>query len=351
MMTDVIFTILSGASGDIGKITLNRPQALNALTLPMCVAIHQQLRQWAHLQSIKAVIITGAGERAFCAGGDVRAVYELCVKAQRYEEAMNFFREEYAMNQAIFNFPKPYIAFLDGVTMGGGVGVSIHGSHALASERLTWAMPETRIGFFPDVGVGYHLAKLRGHAGDYLALTGERVLAGDVYQLGLVKAVIPSERWIELESALVKTPFNSTDFNAVTEIIMRFHQQPAENLNVLGQHYRQINQYFSGSSVEAMIAELAQSGDSWCQATGNTLSVQSPLSVKITHEHLRHCRHFDFQQVMAENAVLAQHFIHDHDFFEGVRAAVIDKDRRPRWRPGTLAEVAPAIVRQYFLPG
>ena len=347
-MTDVIFRIIPGAGGDVGKIILNRPQSLNALNLQMCIAIHQQLTQWQEQRSIKAVIITGAGDRAFCAGGDVRAVYELCAKQGRYDEAMVFFQQEYAMNQAIFQFSKPYVSFLDGITMGGGVGLSIHGSHSVATERLMWAMPETRIGFFPDVGTGYHLTRLSGHTGNYLALTGERALAGDVFESGLVTAVIPSSSLDELEKTLINTVFNSDDFTAVTQIINGFHHEPAAHLYTFRDHSPQINEHFSKNSIEEILSELTQSNDPWCKSTAAILAAQSPFSLKITHAHLQHCEYLNFPAVMAENSRLAKHLIRGHDFMEGVRAAVIDRDRHPHWLPANLAEITDAMVQHCF---
>lgn len=346
-MKEVVFEILPGVGGNIGKIILNRPKNLNALNFQMCENIFRQLTQWEKEKSIKAVIISSAGGRAFCAGGDVRALYET-VKQGHYEEAMGFFIQEYAMNQAIFDFQKPYIAFLDGVTMGGGVGVSIHGSHSIATERLVWAMPETRIGFFPDVGVCYHLSRLPDNIGDYLALTGEQILANDAYHLGLVTSVIPSVRLEELENKIIKTPFSSTDFDVVTHIIKNFHQTPNESLNTHKIHFEKIKKYFSRHQVEDILSGLISEEDDWCQATAKTLAAQSPLSLKITHTHLRHCSDFSFSQVMAENKHLVQKFIHDHDFIEGIRALLIDKDRTPHWQPPTLSEVTCDAIKLFF---
>ncbi len=345
---DVIFRVIPGAGGDVGKIILNRPQSLNALNLQMCTAIHQQLTLWQEQRPIKAVIITGAGDRAFCAGGDVRAVYDLCARQGRYDEAMVFFQQEYAMNQAIFQFSKPYVSFLDGITMGGGVGLSIHGSHSVATERLIWAMPETRIGFFPDVGTGYHFTRLSAHTGNYLALTGERALAGDVFESGLVTAVITSSDLDKLEKTLINTAFNSDDFTAVTQIINGFHQKPAAHLHTFRDYSAQINAHFSGNSIEEIMNGLSQSNDPWCKSTAAVLAAQSPFSLKITHAHLQHCEYLNFPDVMAENSRLVRHLIRGHDFMEGVRAAVIDRDRHPHWLPANLAEITDAMVQHCF---
>ena len=215
---EVIFQIIPGVGGDIGKISLNRPQALNALNLSMCSAIHQQLQLWLIDPGIKAVMITGEGERAFCAGGDIRNLYE-AIKNGCYEPALEFFQVEYAMNQALFEFPKPYIAFLHGVTMGGGVGISIHGSHTLTDDHLVWAMPETGIGFFPDVGVCYYLARMPHHIGYYLALTGEAINAQETYQLGITDAIIPKRLWPEVEKRLAETVFEGSGLETVSNIL------------------------------------------------------------------------------------------------------------------------------------
>ena len=184
--------------------------------------------------------------------------------------------------------------------------------------------------------------------GNYLALTGERVKAADLYQFGLVKAIIASDRLSDLENALITTPFSDNDFNAVTGIITKFHQQPDENLSSLQVNINKIKQYFANYPVEEIIDNLTAVEDEWCQTTAKTLAAQSPLSLKITLEHLRHCAHFNFEQTMEENSRLTTHFLRDHDFIEGVRAAVIDKDHHPQWRPSTLTEVTPAMIQKYF---
>ncbi len=346
--TEILLKIIPGIGGDLGEIVLNRPHALNALTQSMCATIHQHLTAWSQQDSIKAVVISSVEGRAFCAGGDVSAVYKFCAKSQDFAQAFQFFQTEYAMNQALFSFPKPYIAFLDGITMGGGVGVSIHGSHNIGTEELVWAMPETRIGFFPDVGVGYHLTKLPKNTDKFLALTGERIVAADAYQLGLLQAVVPSKRLPELKQALITTPFRNNDFDAVSKIVEQFHQQPKEDSLQLKPHYMEIMQHFNFSSVEQIIESLNAAGTPWTLETVKTLMAQSPTSLKITLRHLQHCAEYSFEEVMAENFNLAHKFLQSHDFIEGVRAAVIDKDRNPQWRPASLSEVTPQIVQQFF---
>jgi enoyl-CoA hydratase/carnithine racemase len=345
--TEVIFEVLPGADRAVGKIVLNRPESLNALTMEMCQAIHRQLLAWDQSPAIKAVMIVGSGDRAFCAGGDIRAIYEWCLSG-RQAQALDFFRQEYAMNRVIFDFRKPYIAFLEGIVMGGGVGLSLHGSHTVIGPQLRWAMPEARIGFFPDVGVGYRLARIPEHVGDYLALTGESITATDLFRLGLGTALIPPSHWSALEERLLKTRFVGSGFETVSHILEEFHQDFTQSDTLLSQHAFQIKEYFSRSTVAQIFAELQRSSDPWCQATAKLMASLSPLSLAVTACHLGHCRYLNFEKVMAENLILCEHFLHAPDFLEGIRAAVIDKDRRPHWRPATLAEASSSLVDHYF---
>ncbi len=345
-MSDIFFKELCGENGDIGKIILNRPQKLNALNLDMCKSINQQLQIWSQKKSIKAVIISGEGERAFCAGGDVLSLYEHC-RQQQFDQVDEFFKEEYTMNQTIFEFNKPYLAFLDGMTFGGGVGLSIHGSFPLATDRLVWAMPETAIGFFPDVGVCYHLSQFPRHIGNYLALTGEKLNAESAYILGIVKAIIPHICLIELEKLLLETPFSGNDFNKVKQLIGQFHQPNTEFYHV--PHIKLIEKIFSGESVDEIVYRCSLEQAQWSRQLMIKLKNLSPLSLKITLKHLRHCRNYDFKQVMAENLILAQHFIRDHNFIEGIRAALVDKDRQPQWRPNSIENIHLDLVQSFFL--
>src|SRR3954467_8553366 len=194
--------IICETSGAAGLITLNRPQALNALTLDMVRAMRRALDAWADDPHVTRVVVTGAGERAFCAGGDIRHLYELG-KAGRRDEALGFWREEYALNVRIKRYPKPYVALIDGLVMGGGVGVSLHGSHRIAGDRSGFAMPEVGIGFFPDVGATYALPRLPGRMGFYLALTGERARAADALAFGLATHAVPSAALAEVRAALI----------------------------------------------------------------------------------------------------------------------------------------------------
>jgi enoyl-CoA hydratase len=221
--TEVLFDEYEGKDGNLGIITLNRPEVLNSLNHDMIEAMHKQLIQWATAAHIKAVIIKAVPGRAFCAGGDIRLTYDRCKKHD--PAAAEFFQDEYQLNRCIFHFPKPYIALLDGITMGGGVGISIHGSHRVATEKLLFSMPETGIGFFPDVGGTYFLPRLPGNTGIYLGLTGARIHSDDCVALGLTQHKVASEQLSQLIAALAQQSFGANANEAVTQVIQQFQME------------------------------------------------------------------------------------------------------------------------------
>ena len=338
---DIIFSI----TGSVGNILLNRPKALNSLTTDMCKAVHDQLKQWQADDRIKAVIIRGAGDRAFCAGGDVRQLY-YNGKA-RLDESIEFFHHEYRMNAAIFHFNKPYISLWDGITMGGGAGVSVHGSHRVATERLLFAMPETGIGFFPDVGAGFFLTRCPGKIGYYLGLTGDRIGAADALQWGLATHVISSEEQDNLVDAFTNADLSKDAFAAVSHVIDGFTQktEPAH----LSDHQQSITDCFSGASVEEVMLRLEENNSEWSLSVINALQLKSPTSLKVTFEQLSRAQHMEFDDIMNMEFNIARQFLNTPDFFEGVRAAVIDKDQSPQWQPNQLASVTKKTVQPYFL--
>ncbi len=255
---EILFSEIPGNGGDVGQILLNRPKALNALSKDMCVQIFEQLKCWESANNIKAVIVKGAGDRAFCAGGDIKKLYDN--REASVEQKAQFFWHEYRMNSAIFHFEKPYIAFLNGITMGGGAGVSIHGSHRVASEKLLFAMPETAIGFYPDIGASHFLSHCPGKTGLFLALTGHRIEAAEALALGLATQVIASTDLENLENKLIDTKFSGEDHNVVTEIIESFISNHSDSI-ALNQYRKQIDNYFAKDSVESIIQSLKNAND------------------------------------------------------------------------------------------
>jgi enoyl-CoA hydratase len=338
--------ILFERRGAAGLVTLNRPQALNAVSLAMVRALTQQLAQWEDDPAITRVIVTASGGRAFSAGGDLRALYD-SGKAGRYDDALEYFREEYALNARIKRYRKPYVALIDGIVMGGGVGVSVHGSHRVAGDKFTFAMPEVSIGFFPDVGGTWFLPRLPGELGTYCALTGERLNAADGVEAGIATHRIASSRFPDLVDALC---------GAVSvDAILGAFEQPAGGAAVVAQQAA-IDRLFIGAEVEHILAVLdAEAGRNgahaaFAAATAALMRTKSPTSLKLVLEQMRRGATLDFAECMRTEFRIVSRVVRGHDFYEGIRALLIDKDQAPRWRPSALADVAAADVERYFAP-
>ncbi len=345
-----------GHDGGVATVTLNRPQALNAFTLGMYRRFDPMLRGWADDPLIHAVLIRGAGERAFCAGGDIRAIYE-AGRGISGDPALtsSFFREEYELIRQIHRFPKPYLAIIDGITMGGGAGVSVNGAYRIATERTMLAMPETGIGLFPDVGATRFLNLCPGHIGRYLALTGARLGPADALYCGVATHFVPRQRVAALVEALGRMAWRAGEESAqIEEALAAFASDPGEP--PLASRRAAIDRCFAGDTVEAVLDALAReataggSDGEWAGETRAGLLGKSPTSLRITLRQLIVGRGYDIEAALALEYRLTQHVMQGHDFYEGVRAALVDKDQRPRWRPATLAEVGEAMVESYFAP-
>jgi enoyl-CoA hydratase/carnithine racemase len=338
--------ILFERRGAAGLITLNRPAALNAVTRAMVLALHAQLDAWADDPAITRVVIQAAGERAFSAGGDIRHLYDLGIAGNR-DEMLQFWRDEYPLNAAIKNYRKPYVALIDGIVMGGGVGVSVHGSHRVAGDRYSFAMPEVGIGFFPDVGATWFLPRLPGELGTYCALTGERFGPADAVGAGLATHRIPSARFAALLDGLAGT--------VSVDAVLSAFSEPAGEGPILARRAA-IDRLFAGDRVEALLAAIereaaAASADAvWAGRTAATMRAKSPLSLKLALAQLRRGGAWDFATCMRAEFRIVSRIVEGHDFYEGVRAVIVDKDNAPRWRPASLAEVSEAEVERHFAP-
>ena len=354
--------ILFDQQGPLGIITLNRPNALNALNLPMIRAMMPQMTAWAGDDSIKAVVIRGAGDKAFCAGGDVKSVYYDGLAAKNGESdgalTRDFFREEYQLNQAIYKFPKPYIALIDGITMGGGVGLSVHGSHRIATEKTMLAMPETAIGLFPDVGATYALARCPGEMGVYLALTGDRLGAADALYGRLATHHVPSDKIAGLVADLKDARWDDAPKGherSFADAIIERHATTPHPGKLAGLQDA-IDQAFGAASVEEIIMALTTmtGGDGlqaeWARETLITMGKRSPTSMKIAFEQLQRGTAMDLESCLVMEYRMTQACMAGHDFYEGIRAVLIDKDHNPSWVPEMLSEVGPAMVEQHFAP-
>lgn len=333
--------VLFERRGRLGCVTLNRPRALNSLTLAMAAAMDEQLRAWAGDDAVAAVAVTGAGEKAFCAGGDIRALYD-AGKTPGDSLTRDFYRVEYRLDRLIKRYPKPYVAVIDGVAMGGGVGISVHGSHRIATERALFAMPETGIGLFPDVGGSYFLPRLPGRLGFYLALTGARLRAADCLYAGIATHHVPAERLTELENVLAEAG------DEVDRVLGEFHG--ATGPAPLAERQAEIDRLFAGDSVEAITAALEAEGTDWASSVRNTMAAKAPLSQKATFRQLATGAGLEFEDCMVMEYRMSQAAMAAPDFYEGVRAAVLDKDQKPAWTPARLQDVTDAMVDAWFAP-
>lgn len=346
MSTSDANEILVETSGTLGRIILNRPRALNALTLTMVRMIDAALDDFERDPSISVVFVEGAGERGLCAGGDIRMLYESGKAAT--DAAATFWREEYRLNSRIARFPKPYVSLLDGITMGGGVGISAHGSHRIATDRLRLAMPETGIGFFPDVGASFLLSRSPGESGTYLGLTGNIIGPADAIHAGLADAMVPFADIDMLRQALSDLPVGA-DAKAVSTIIATLAQTPAQGTMAVQQSL--IDRAFAFDTAEEIIDALAQEASAFAAETQAVLLTRSPSSLKIALQMLRLARGSEsLEDCLNREFAGSVAILGIADFYEGIRAAVIDKDRNPRWNPATLAEVKEVDLAPFFAP-
>ncbi len=333
--------VICEKQGTAGVITLNRPRALNALTLAMVRQMRRALDAWAKDPQVTRVIVEGSGEKAFCAGGDIRRLTEL-LRAGERDEALAFWREEYQLNILIKRYPKPYISLIDGIVMGGGVGVSLHGSHRVAGERYLFAMPEVGIGFFPDVGATYALPRLPGQTGMYLALTGERVKQADALALGLATHAVASTGMESLRLALIEgAPLEEALAQASV------HPKPAP----LDAERSVIDSCFGAESVSAVLQRLdeaADKGSEFAAKTAASMRTKSPTSMSIAFEQVRRGASLDIEEAMRTEFRIVSRIGEGKDFFEGVRAVLIDKDNQPRWEPASLDAVTQEAIDRYF---
>lgn len=340
--------VLVRSAGGVGRITLTRPSALHALNTPMCEAILEAVNAWRNDPSIHIIWIDHQeGTRGFCAGGDIRMLAES--GAGDASEAREFFRTEYRMNAALQSFPKPIIAILDGVTMGGGVGLSVHGSHRIATERTVFAMPETGIGLFPDVGGGWFLPRLEGEVGTWLALTGARLKGADVAACGVATHYLPSELVPALGKQLEAADF-SIDARGMLDEILRslVHAVPAPSY---GAHLETLNRCFGKDSAEEILACLEKDSSDWAKGEAATIRSKSPETVKVSLRQLREGATLTrFEDNMRMEFRIGWRKVQSRDFQEGVRAVIIDKDNAPVWSPARVEDVSGADVARYFEP-
>ncbi|HEY1246278.1 MAG TPA: enoyl-CoA hydratase/isomerase family protein [Hyphomicrobiaceae bacterium] len=334
--------VTAAMEGAAGVIALDRPQALNALTAAMRATIGTAFAGWARDPQVYAAVIVSLTDRAFCAGGDVREMVE-CGR-RSLAEARRLLAAEYSLNWQLDCFIKPTVALIDGVVMGSGVGVTLYGTHRVAGERYRFAMPETGIGLFPDDGVSWIFARLPDEVGMYLALTGRAVGRADAYRLGLVTHCLQAAQFAQVRAALA-------DADPVDQVLDARHADPgAGELDLLRPA---IARCFGAESVEAIVARLqAERGAErvWAEGVLRDLEQRSPTSLKVTHRAVQQARQLNLSATLQQDYRLACRFMEGHDFYEGVRAALIDRDRTPKWQPAHLPDVSGSMVAAYFTP-
>lgn len=343
--------VLHDTYGDVGIITLNRPQALNALSLPMIRDLTTILLAWRDVAAVKAVFVRGATQEgkavAFCAGGDIRFFHQAALSGNPQLE--DFFTEEYALNHLIHAYPKPYIAWMDGVVMGGGMGISQGAALRIVTERTKMAMPETNIGLFPDVGGGWFLSRCPGQVGEYLALTGQVIGAGDALAWGLADGFAASDALETFEDA-PSAGFFSSDADVLRYARARLRQAPAP---LLAAEQPAIDYHFAQPTVREIMASLQQDGSPWAQETLAAMRKRSPLMMCVTLEQIRRARSMSLADDLRMERDLVRNCFYIRpgeasETVEGIRALAVDKDHSPRWSPPTVETVTPEMVQQFF---
>lgn len=333
--------VLTYIDGKVGRIRLNRPKAIHALTTAMCRSVLDALAAWRRDDAVEAVMIDHAEGRGFCAGGDIRTLAESGAKDGA--EAREFFFTEYRMNHRLFTYEKPVVAFMDGITMGGGVGISQPARYRVATENTRLAMPETGIGLFPDVGGGWYLSRLPGRVGQYLALTGHRLDGAECIEMRLASDYLISDRLDDAKSRIAARP-------GEIEAILTDLASPVPEAAILA-HEEDINRLFAFDRLEDIYAALAADGGEWAAATLATLRSKSPQTMKVSLRLLKEGREMvDFAAEMVQEYAVGARVAVRHDFLEGVRAVIVDKDNAPVWNPATPEGVPDDLIDSIFAP-
>ncbi len=344
MTSDVVFDTVDHPKGVIARITLNRPQALNALSAEMIHMMTQKLLSWRGDPKVLWVVITAVPGRAFCAGGDIRQLYTAQQEGQ--SDLQKFFWHEYRLNHLMAHYPKPLVALMDGITMGGGVGVGLHAALCVSGSKLRLAMPETQIGLITDVGGTYLLSRCPGQIGLYLGLTSDHVGIGDAYMLGLVDFHVPQERWPELWQAWQ----NMAEVNrAELALSISHYHEPCMGFALLEKRAAWSG-YLKAESLTEMLATLRRTDHDDAKELLSKLEARSPTSLCLTWRAIREARGDTLADCLKREYRLVSRILQQKDFFEGIRALLVDKDQAPSWQPVTVDGVTSAVVDEYFAP-
>lgn len=341
--------VLSEVRNHIGHLTLNRPAGLNAITLDMVRLMTTQLQAWADDPLVYAIVLRGAGDKAFCAGGDIRSLYDSYKRGDTLHE--DFFVEEYALDQAIHHYPKPVLALMDGFVLGGGMGLVQGADLRVVTERSRLAMPEVAIGYFPDVGGSYFLPRIPGELGVYLGVTGVQIRAADALYCGLADWYLDSVRLTELAHKLDSLQWRDSPLKDLQGVLAKLavQQLPDAPLAALRPA---IDHFFALPDVPSIVEQLQQvtvaDSHEWAMTTANLMQTRSPLAMAVTLQMLRRGRHLRLEQCFALELHLDRQWFARGDLIEGVRALIIDKDKNPQWNPPTLRELDAGHVESFF---
>lgn len=343
--------LLSESGRSLVAITLNRKHALNALSTDMIRNLMNTLSACESNAEIRGVLIESSSPKAFCAGGDIRFLHD-ARRTERYAKLRRFFTEEYRLNHLIHRYSKPYIALLDGVVMGGGMGIAQSSSAfrlRIVTERTRMAMPEVNIGLFPDVGGSYFLSRMPGETGTWMALTGETINATDALYAGLADVFIPGDELFALRNELL-TAYDSDPLQLAGQFTAAFDKETYSLRSLFAEHRERIDHHFSKESVAAILASLDGDTHPFAAQTAAAIRRRSPLMLCVTLEQLRRGKTMTIEQCLRMERSMMHHCFEHPDALEGIRAAIIDKDNRPRWRPATLKDVSPDMVERFFMP-
>jgi len=332
----------------VATITLNNPKALNSINLNMVQLLQKQLKEWENNDKIKLIIMKGSGDRAFSAGGDIKSLYTANTDEKVKQDAIQFFNEEYVLDAYLAQYPKPIIANLDGIVMGGGVGLAYHADYRIVSEKTKWAMPEMNLGFFPDVGAGYFLNKAPGYVGRYLALTGNIINGKEAIYINAADYLLESNNIAETLDKINTTNLADKDVQStLTEIFEKAHNSSILENNLENDEVS-IRQHFNNDTVEEILASLNTDASEFAKETNEVIAAKSPVSVKVTLEHLIRCKEKSLEAVLDVDKILATNFLEHDDFYEGVRSVLIDKDKQPSYHYDSLEKVSKAFVDSFF---
>ena len=342
--------VTSEVRNGIGWLKINRPKVLNAINAEVVELLTNALEDWQDDANVLFVCLSGAGEKGFCAGGDMRKFYDLGTE-EVIPYAEQFFSTEYRLDALIHNYSKPIIAYMNGIVMGGGVGLSVGASHRIVTEKTKWAMPEMNIGFFPDVGASFFLNQMPGYTGHYLALTAKVIKVNDAIYSGVADYAIESREWETIEEKLLSQTWSQASINKDLDAFFDSNANRPAQVSELKVNQDDINRHFQYDTVEKIVASLqseAANGDEWSTLTLRTLLAKSPTSLKVTLQQLINGADKSLNECLAMEKNMAIHFMNTPDFYEGVRAVLVDKDGLPKWHPDKLEALTHSDIEHYF---